>query len=91
MAAPFDNYKRCLEILRRRISREIEVIRTEVEDEFARIEAKEDILRSLEKLKNLGCLSEPAYERLKEYVERNIYLTLPDAIEIEILKACRST
>jgi glutaredoxin-related protein len=78
MAISFGDCIRCLEIYRRIL---IKLARNEAE--------KEDILESLENMKNFGCLSDFMYKKLKEDVEKDFYLTLPGTIESEILNACR--
>jgi hypothetical protein len=78
MAISFGDCIRCLEIYRRIL---IKLARNGVE--------KEDVLESLETMKNIGCLSDFMYKKLKEDVEKDFYLTLPGTIESEILNACR--
>ena len=78
MAISFGDCIRCLEIYRRIL---IKLARNEVE--------KGDVLESLETMKNIGCLSDFIYKKLKEDVEKDFYLTLPGTIESEILNACR--
>ena len=78
MAVSFGDCIRCLEIYIRIL---IKMARNEAE--------KEDVLESLETMKNIGCLSEFMYKKLSEDVEKGFYLTLPGTIEAEILNACR--
>jgi len=89
MVKSFEDCIRCFEVYRK-ILKEINIIETEKEYPEIRWEAQDVVIEGLDALRDLRCLSGSAYEELYENARRGKYSTLPDAIEKEILKACRS-
>jgi len=89
MAVSFEDCIRCLKVYRK-ILREINTIEREREYMPIRWEVTKVIMKGLDTLREIGCLSGPAHEKLYEDVIRGTFSTLPYAIEEEILNACRS-